>query len=204
MVMKSIRFRFAGLVTGLSAISFLAAAAALAPVQGSEPAPAANANKPVQPSETKDFGDWTVRCYPASAKIPCDMIEMLVNKKSGRRVLGVLIIYDKAQDRHVMQIAMPLGVMLQNGAVLGSDTYTSEVLRYRICDAQGCYAIAVFDDAAINALGRATKAEMRIVAADGKKFNISFSLNGFTAAHSALLDMTQQKASNASSTEQKH
>ena len=37
---------------------------------------------------------------------------------------------------------MPLGVMLQNGAVLSSDTYTSGVLRYRLCDMQGCYSVA--------------------------------------------------------------
>ena len=204
--MKSVRFRFKHLFAGLSAIAFLASTAAAAPApapaQGS--APAANANKPLEPSETKNFGDWTVRCFPPSAKIPCQMIELLVNKKSGRRVLGVLIVYNKAQDQYVMQIAMPLGVMVQNGAVLGSDSYTSGVLHYRLCDMQGCYAIAPLDDDAIKALGRATKAEMRIVSADGKKFNIGFSLNGFTAAHNALLDMMQQKASGAPPTEKGH
>jgi invasion protein IalB len=206
MVMKSIRFRFVGLFAGLTAVSFLAGAAAAvpasAPAQGA--APAANANKPPQPSVTKEFGDWTVRCYPASAGIPCEMLELLVNKKSGRRVLGILIVYNKAQDQHVMQIAMPLGVMVQNGAVLSSDSYTSGVLHYRFCDIQGCYAIAPLDNDAIKALGRATKAEMRIVSADGKKFNIGFSFNGFTAAHNALLEMMQQKASSAPSTEKGH
>ena len=128
--MKSVRVRFAGLVAGLAALSFLTGAAL---AQESASAPAA-ANKPVQPSETKNFGDWTVRCFPPSAKIPCQKLELLVNKKSGRRVLGVLIVYNKAQDQYVMQIAMPLGVMVQNGAVLGSDSYTSGVLHYRLCD----------------------------------------------------------------------
>jgi len=45
---------------------------------------------------------------------------------------------------------------------------------------------------------------MRIVSADGKKFNIGFSLNGFTASHGALLDMMQQKTSGAPSTEKGH
>jgi invasion protein IalB len=191
MVMKSVRFRFAGLIAGLAAVSILTGAAA---AQSSARAPA-DANRPVQPSETKNFGDWTVRCYPASSATPCEMIELLVNKKTGRRVLGVLIVYNQTQNQSAIQLSMPLGVMLQSGAVLSSDTYTSGVLRYRLCDIQGCYTFAPLTDDAIKALGRATKAEMRIVSADGKKFNLNFSLNGFTAAHNALVDMTRQKSS---------
>lgn len=191
--MKSVRVRFAGLVAGLAALSFLTGAAL---AQESASAPAA-ANKPVQPSETKNFGDWTVRCYPVSSPTPCEMIELLVNKKSGQRVLGVLIVFNAAQNQNVVQIAMPLGVSVQNGAVLSSDTYTSGVLRYRLCDVQGCYAFAPVDEDAIKALKRATKAEMKIVSADGKKINLSFSLNGFSAAYNALLDMTRQKSTAA-------
>jgi invasion protein IalB len=196
MVMKSVRFRFAGLIAGLAAFSILTGAAA---AQSSAPAPAA-ANKPVQPSETKNFGDWTVRCYPVSSPTPCEMIELLVNKKSGRRVLGVLIVFNPVQNQNIVQIAMPLGVSVQNGAVLSSDTYTSGVLRYRLCDIQGCYAFAPLNDDAIKALKRATKAEMKIVSADGKKFNLGFSLNGFTAAYNALMDMTRQKSAGAAPT----
>jgi invasion protein IalB len=182
--MKSVRFRFACLFAGLTAISL----AAPAPAQNQAPA----ANKPMEPSETKNFGDWTVRCYPPAAKVRCEMIELLVNKKTGRRVLGVLIVYDKEKDQHVMQIAMPLGVLVQNGAVLSTDTYTSPVLHYRLCDLQGCYAVTALDAAAFKAFGRATKAEMQIISVEGKRFNIGFSLNGFTAAHDALLQMMQK------------
>ena len=201
--MKSVRFRFAGLFAGLVAVSLLAGAAAGETAKGPAPEPA-NANKPVQPSETKDFGDWTVRCFPATSATPCEMIELLVNKKSGRRVLGVLIVYNQARNQNLMQIALPLGVMVQSGAVLSSDAYTSGVLHYRLCDMQGCYVVAALDDDTVKALGRATKAEMRIVSADSKKFNISFSLKGFGAAYNALLDLTRQKASAAPSTEQAH
>jgi invasion protein IalB len=193
MVMKSVRFRFVGLLAGLAAFSILTGVAA---AQDTAPAPS-EANKPAQPSETKNFGDWTVRCYPSSSTTPCEMLELLVNKKSGRRVLGVLIIYNPAQNQNVMQIATPLGVLVQSGVVIGSDTYTSAVLRYRLCDVQGCYALAPLDDDAIKTLGRATKAEMRIASADGKKFNLVFSLNGFTAAHNALVEMTRQKSHGA-------
>jgi invasion protein IalB len=205
MVMKSVRFRFAGLIAGFAALSFLAVAAGAAPAKNSAPAPApANANKPAQPSETKEFGDWSVRCYPATSATPCEMIELLVNKKSGRRVLGVLLVYNQARNQNLLQIAVPLGVMLQNGAVLGSDTYTSGVMHFRLCDMQGCYVVAPLDNDAVKAIGQATKAEVRIVSTEGKNFNITFSLNGFTAAYNALLDLTRQKSPAAPSTEQSH
>jgi invasion protein IalB len=53
------------------------------------------------------------------------------------------------------------------------------------------------DSSAIKALGRATKAEMRVVSADGKKISLTFSVKGFTAAYNALVDMTRQKSTAA-------
>jgi invasion protein IalB len=71
-------------------------------------------------------------------------------------------------------------------------------LHFRRCDLQGCYVESGIDNNSIGALARATKAEMRIVSVDGKKFNLSFSLNGFSAAHDALVQMTRQKAAKPS------
>jgi len=198
--MKSVLFRFSGLVAGIAALSLLAAPVLAAPAA----APAAAApqqkvdpNRPPQPSETKEFGDWSVRCYPVTSPSPCEMVELLVNKKTGRRVLSVLIAYIPSRNQHVMQIGLPLGVMLQNGAVLSSDTYTSDVLHFRRCDAQGCYVETPIDSGSLSALARATKAQMQIVSVDGKKFQLVFSLNGFTPAHNALVELTKQKATAA-------
>ncbi|MDE1938853.1 MAG: invasion associated locus B family protein [Alphaproteobacteria bacterium] len=195
--MKSVGIRFAGLVVSLIAFSLLATPDVAAPA-ASAPAQA-DANKPVQPDVTQEFGDWTVRCYPVSSPAPCEMLEMLVNKKTGRRVLGVVLVYNTSNSQHVMQIALPLGVMLQNGAVLSSDTFTSDVMHFRLCDVQGCYVVAPLDDSAVDQLGKATKAEMQIVSVDGKKFNIAFSLKGFTAAHNSLVQLARQKAAGSSS-----
>jgi invasion protein IalB len=202
--MKTIGFRFAGIVAGLAALAFL-----VAPAAGAKPAekpaekPAASAalpakaKQPLKPSETKGFGDWSVNCYPVSSPSPCEMIEVLVNKKTRRRVLGVMVVYIPSRDQHIIQVSVPLGVMLQNGAVLTSDTFTSKVLRYRICDFQGCYVVMPIDNNAIKALGRATKAGMQIVSVDGKKYKLNFSLKGFAAAHDALVEMARQKATSA-------
>lgn len=181
-------------LAGALALSLLAFASASA-----DPAPAAaggaagGAAAPVTPSETKPFGDWTVRCFPVKTPSPCDMFELLANKKTGQRVMSVSIAYLPGTDRHVIQIAVPLGVMIQKGLVLSSDTFTAPVFHYRRCDRGGCYVEMVFDNQAVDALKGSTSAKIEVVALGGKTFDIPFSLNGFGDAHGAMVDLARKK-----------
>jgi invasion protein IalB len=103
--MTSIRAHIAGLL----AFGLLSIGAASA-----DPAPAA----PLTPSETKTYGDWTVRCYPISSPSPCDMYELLANKQTNQRVMSLSIAYMPAGDKHVIQIAVPLGILIPKGLVI--------------------------------------------------------------------------------------
>jgi invasion protein IalB len=155
-----------------------------------DPAPGA----PLQPSETKSFADWTVRCYPVASPSPCDMYELLANKQSNQRVMSLSIAYMPAGDKHVIQIAVPLGVFIPAGLVVESSAYTSAVLPYRRCDRAGCYVEMIFDNGAVTSLGSATgSAKIKIVADGGKVFEIPFSLNGYTDAHGAMVDLARKK-----------
>jgi invasion protein IalB len=186
--MKSFRSSLAGALA-LSLFGFAAASAAPAP---------ANPNAPLTPSDSKVVGDWTVRCYPVNSPSPCDMFELLANKTSGQRVMSLSIAYLPAGDKHVIQIAVPLGIAIQKGLVLESDTYTSPVLHYRRCDRGGCYVEMLLENQAITALSTATgPAKIRIVADGGKVFEIPFSLNGFADAHGAMTDLARKKTAGA-------
>jgi invasion protein IalB len=178
------------LALGLLALS--GAIAAPAPPPAAAPAAAA----PIQPSETKTFGDWMVRCYPIASPSPCDMYELLANKQNNQRVMSLSIAYMPAGDKHVIQVAVPLGILIPKGLVIESDTYTSPPLRYRRCDRGGCYVEMVFDNGAVNALATATgPAKVKIVAEGGKVFEIPFSLNGYADAHGAMVDLARKKTS---------
>jgi invasion protein IalB len=192
--MMSLRIPFA------FAAALLLAPAALAQDAEAPAQPAPQANKPIQPSEVKAFGDWTVRCYPVKSASPCEMIELRVAKKTGQRILGILVAYLPSRNAHVLQISVPLGVALQNGLVVNTDTYKSGVMKFRRCDSQGCYVEAAVDGNAISSLGRATKAEAQIISMDGKRYNLPFSLNGFTDAHRSLVELTKQKANGGGET----
>ena len=184
--MKSIRASIAGAV----ALGLLALGAASAQSQP----PAGGAAGAVHPSESKPFGDWTVRCFPVNTPSPCDMFELLANKATQQRVLSVSIAYLPTGDKHVIQIAVPLGVLIQKGLVLASDTYTSPVLHYRRCDRGGCYVEMLIDNDTINSLSTATgPAKIRIVVEGGRAFEIPFSLNGFADAHGAMADLARKK-----------
>jgi invasion protein IalB len=200
--MKSIHYSFAVaaallfLPVAYAANQAPAAAApaesAAAPAQPAQP----QASGPVKPTDVKGIGDWTVRCYPIASPSPCEMLEVRIAKKSGQRILGVLLAFIPSRNQHIIQISVPLGVALQNGLVINSDTYKSGTLHFRRCDSNGCYVETALDNNAINSLGRATKARVAVVFMDGKKYDLVFSLTGFNEAHRTLVDLTRQKAVN--------
>lgn len=188
--MNRLGSRFLVLIAGIAALALSQGALAAAKPAAQQQAP----GQPPQASDTKAFGDWTVRCYNVASPSPCEMLEIRVAKKSGQRVLAVLMAYVPSRDATVMQIGVPLGVALQNGLVLASDTFTSPVLHFSRCDMQGCYAQTAIDNGSLSALEKATKAEAQIILVDGHKLALPISLDGFTEARSALMDLAKAKA----------
>jgi invasion protein IalB len=146
-------------------------------------------------TENKPIGDWTVRCFAVASGSPCDMYEELQDKNSHQRVLGFSIAYVPKDDKHVVDIAVPLGVGIGNGAVIKTDSFTSPKLAFRRCDQQGCYVEGVMPNDMVASLSKAgPDATVNIVADDGKAYALKFSLNGFAAAHDAMASLSKEKA----------
>jgi invasion protein IalB len=171
----------------MMAKSFWLGAAALAALSLSGTSFAQEAQAP-KPTLTKEVGSWTVQCFEQNGASRCKMVEILVNKKSGMRVLGISLQYIAERKRSLMEVGVPLGITLQNGAVLKTDTFTSGTLRYSICDQQGCYVMMGVDDTLASTLSRSTKANMEWVNyGDGKKVSLAFPLDGFAAAYQEMV-----------------
>lgn len=192
--MTSMRFSLAFAAALLAAPAF--AQDTDQPDQAPQQAP--QGNQPMKPSEMKEFGDWTVRCYPVKSQTPCEMLELRVIKKTGQRILGITLAYMPGRDQHVVQIAVPLGVSLPNGLILESDTYKSPVIKFRRCDQMGCYVEAAMTNDIVQALSHATKAQADVVTSEGKRFPLVFSLKGFNEAHAALVELTKSKGAGGS------
>ena len=182
--MKNMR----ALIAGVAVLGFIGCAAIAAPAP----------SETVKPSETKTYGDWTVRCYPVASPSPCDMYELLANKQTNQRVMSVSIAFMPAREQHVIQIAVPLGIYIPKGLMIESEPYKSGVLPYRRCDRAGCYVERLLDASAVRALARATNGvKVKIVADNGKVFEIPFSLKGYSDAHGAMVDLARKKVAGA-------
>jgi invasion protein IalB len=185
--------KIARLLTGAIAGILLAAGPALAQASTDAPAPAA----PLRP-EVKPVGDWFVRCYPVQSPSPCDVFQELDNQNTRLRVLTFSIAYAPAQDRHIAAISVPLEVSIPKGLVIQTDNFTSPVLRFRMCNRDGCYVQMVMDNAMIAALSKSgPAAKINVWSESGKLFPINFSLKGFAAAHDDMVTQARAKAKSA-------
>jgi invasion protein IalB len=172
----------------------LAFAALLAAPAFAQDAAPQQPQKPMQPTDTKEIGDWTVQCYPVKTPTPCQMLELRVAKKTGQRILGVLLAYAPETNAHVIKVSVPLGVSLQNGLIINLDSWKSPPVKFHACDQGGCYIESAIGADIVGQLSKAANAKVRIVSIDGKPYDLVFSLKGFTEAHNAMVELAKAKA----------
>jgi invasion protein IalB len=187
------RFRIPAAIAAALLIAPFALGAPAKPAPKGDDQGQPQANRPIQPTDVKDYGDWTVRCFPGNSPTPCQMVQLRIVEKTKQRILGVLLAYMPARDANLMEISVPLGVNLQNGLVLSTDTYKSGVLKFTRCDQQGCYVEGAVGADVLGSLARATKGEVQIISMNGKRYNLVFSMKGFTDARSALLQLAKAR-----------
>ena len=179
--------KFSHLLSGLALLALGSGAVLAQQAQ----APAA----PPAPPEVKQIGDWQVRCFPVQSPSPCDMFQQQGDERTKQRILAMSIAFDPAANMHLIQIVVPLGISVGPGVVIHTNTYTSKVMPYRRCDRAGCYVERPLDNDVIQQLTHAGDSAMvKIVADDGKKYDLKVPLNGFSAAHDSMSEQARQKA----------
>jgi invasion protein IalB len=99
-------------------------------------------------------------------------------------------------NRHILQITVPLDVAIQKGVTIQADGYTSPMMKYRMCNREGCFVQLAPDNAVVEALARATSpnANINVVADGGKAIPLPLSLKGFAAAHDDMVSQARAKA----------
>jgi invasion protein IalB len=181
----------------LAACALLAGPAFSQQSDGSTPPPAVQ--KSAQPVLMKTFNGWQVRCYNVATPAPCDMWEAVAFKESGQLAVSVSVTYAPSRDQHLIQIIVPLRVDFTKGAVLSSDTFTANPWKFNHCDRIGCYISVLADSRLIDALGHATNAKVTVVPYGDKAIALAFPLNGFTEAHSSMVELARSKTGGSSS-----
>jgi len=192
-------------VLTLLALAAMSGAASAQPAVGA-PAPKAAPAKPAaaKPAAAapaaaggvKRFGEFIVRCVQTKSVAPCDLYEERGDKNTGQRVLGFSVGYMPSQSRYIMQLAVPLGIAIDKGAVITDGKFTSPALPYRRCDRSGCYVEAAIDKTMIDAFGKmGSDAKIKVTADGGKIYDFTFSFDGFAAAHEDMVAENKAKAS---------
>ena len=180
----------------LAALALAALLPTAALAQDGAPTPQATGAGAI--TDSKQIGDWSVRCFAIQNESPCDMYQELQDQNTHQRVLSVSVAYVPSRDQHVVQIAVPLGVALAKGAVIKTDSYGSPPLPFRRCDQVGCYVEMLLNNDQVADLAKSgPQASINIVADDNKPYALRFSLNGFSGAHDAMSALAKQKATGA-------
>ena len=173
---------FAGLMLGCAAAS-------------AQETPGAPPGRP----DIKTVGDWAVRCFPVANTSPCDMFLERVDQQSRQRIVTFSLAFVPSMNRHILQITVPLEVAIQKGVALQVGDYKSPLMKYRMCNREGCFVQIAPDNAVIDAMVRASvpNAMVNIVADSGKPFPLPVSLKGFAAAHDDMVAQNRAKAKSA-------
>jgi invasion protein IalB len=147
----------------------------------------AAATPPGQLSERYD--DWQTRCFAVKSVSPCDAFFATFQKATGMRIASVSIAYAPARRSYLIQIAVPLGIAVQQGIVVKAGAFKSATLEVRRCDRNGCYVEGGADGALVAALvaNDGQKGSLDVVADGGKPVSLLLSLKGFAKAHDAMV-----------------
>jgi len=147
------------------------------------------------PATTK-HENFFVRCFPVQTGSPCDMFQELSNSETGQRLVTFSVAFLPADSRYVMVIGVPLGVSLEKGLVIQTNTFSTPTMPFRRCDPGGCYVEAAVDKPLIDAfMGSSGEAKLRLSAeGEDKPRELPLSFTGFTAAHNDMVAQNRAKA----------
>jgi invasion protein IalB len=152
-------------------------------------------------TEARKMDDFVVRCLPVQNASPCDMYQEVGNNQTQQRLVTLSIAYMPSANRHIIVISVPLGVLIDRGAVIETSGFTTEPMQIRRCDRGGCYVEAVAPQALIDGFKKASpQGKIKVVGDDDKPYEFPLSFNGFSAAHDYMVEQNRAKARAPSAT----
>ena len=167
------------LISSLSALALLALTGA------------ASAQNP----EVREIGDYAVRCMPVANVSPCDMFTATVNQQTGQRFVSMSISFNPSANRFIMQISLPLGVLIEKGAVIETSAFNTEAMLIRRCDRTNCYVEALAPQALIDGLRKANpQGQIKMFGDDDKEYKYQISFKGFSEAADYMIEQNRAKA----------
>ena len=147
-----------------------------------------------QDLETARYKDWTLRCQPREGLPACDVFQAIVDRQQNRQLLQLSVAYSEELDKYAFQAILPLGFLIQPGALVRVDGGAGEggadfdSLKVSRCEATGCFLEGEATAAMIEAFSSGLKGQIVLLGRQGEPFAIPFSLEGFSAARQEMLE----------------
>jgi len=125
--------------------------------------------------------DWIKICNtdPKSKKEVC-IVNQELRTDNGQFMASVAIREISGEERKVLLIAVPPGMLIQPGLRVQVDNGKQEQAKYSICFPNACYAEMVISDATIAAYKKGTQLVLTTLNQAAKPITFPISLKGFT------------------------
>jgi invasion protein IalB len=137
-------------------------------------------------AEGKSVEPWQRRCSKQKVEEKevehCEIFQTLTMKENGKRFAEFAIGYppDTAEARGIM--ILPLGSLLDTGVKMQIDEGRLYQFTFRYCLPSGCYAVLKLTSGIIDEMKKGTNAKIEMISVENKKYNVPFTLSGFTKA----------------------
>lgn len=142
------------------------------------PAPAPN-------SASFGFDAWLVRCETGGEKAACGMSQQILDQRSRRPVLQLLLAHAREEKGHQLVAVLPLGVTVPPGIAIEIGE-TKRNVAFTQCLPMGCVAPLAADASLIAAMKSGSEGRVGVVDRAGKTVAVPFSLKGFEPAFKKL------------------
>jgi invasion protein IalB len=162
----------------------------LSPASAQEDAPDAATSTATGPGSIVKgtYGAWQVSCRtpPGAKEEKCALVQSVTAED--RPNVGLTVVFYKAigEDKKLLRVVVPLGVLLPTGLGLKIDNQDVGNAPFLKCSKRGCIAEVVLQDEVINKLKTGTNAMFIIFDTPEAGIGIPISLQGFDEALNSL------------------
>jgi len=131
---------------------------------------------------------WAVQCGEDSktGEKFCRMQQSLRFKKTGQRLLAVVIQPQTIEPKIAILLSLPYGLYLPAGTAFKIDDGEENRMVIETCDAEGCYATGGISEKQVEAMKKGKKLLIGFQASSKKPITVPISLTGFTAAFNKI------------------
>ena len=182
----------ASLIALSSAAAIIASAVVATPTtagSGDEPLRFAQAtttqkSDPLTQAPAEQQEPWSVNCLKDDngALTACQLSQHVLIKKTGQRLLSVIVEPRPTKSGLSLLLVMSHGVLLPAGIEIEASGIEQIKLKYRLSDKDGVYAATEMTDKLLQSMKAGNELKVTVLAASRQRVTIPVSLNGFSAA----------------------